>query len=145
MTVDVQSEIIIDQPPSRVATYAANPDNAPDWTALVDAVQWLTPRPLTLGTKVLIVDRSSGRPVEHTAEVVALEIGERLVMRSEDAPVSQETIYRWEPAGKNATRMIIQRRRDPPEIYREAAPLMELALQRTNQKDLERLKALLEG
>ncbi len=41
MTVDAQTEVVIDQPVERVAGYAADPSNAPEWYANIDAVEWM--------------------------------------------------------------------------------------------------------
>ena len=46
MNVDVSSEIVIRRPRTEVATYSANPDNAPAWLVNIKTVEWKTPPPV---------------------------------------------------------------------------------------------------
>jgi hypothetical protein len=54
-----------------------------------------------------------------------------------------ETTYRWRPDG-DGTRMTLQNRGSPTGFSRLAAPFMASAMRRANEKDLTKLKALLE-
>src|SRR5438093_695462 len=78
VSVDVQSEIIIDRTVDAVAAYAADPSNAPEWYAKIDSVDWQTPPPATVGSKMTFVARFLGRRLEYTYEIVELVAGERL-------------------------------------------------------------------
>lgn len=73
MTVDVQTELIIDQPVAVAAEYAADPTNAPVWYDNIDSVTWLTPPPLQVGSQVTFVARFLGRRLEYTYEFVELD------------------------------------------------------------------------
>ena len=144
MPVDVRSEIVIDLPPDRVAAYAADPSNAPEWYANIESVEWRTPPPLTAGSRVAFVAHFLGRRLAYTYEVVELVPGERLVMRTAEGPFPMETTYTWRPEGPGRTRMALRNRGEPVGFAAVSAPLMTAAMRRANRKDLANLKRLLE-
>ena len=79
----------------------------------VDPVEWVTPEPMQLGSKVAFVARFLGRTLRYTYEIVALEPRQRLVMRTAEGPFPMETTYTWSSVGESATRMILQNRGEP--------------------------------
>ena len=145
MGVDVLTETVIDRPLALVAEYAADPGNAPDWYANITRVDWETPPPLAVGSKLAFVARFLGRTLAYTYEIVTLEPHQRLVMRTAEGPFPMETTYTWEAAGENATRMTLRNRGEPAGFAGLAAPAMALAMRRANNKDLAALKSLLES
>jgi uncharacterized membrane protein len=145
MEVDVQTEIRIDRPRAEVAAYAADPDNATRWYKNIKRVDWATPRPLTVGSRIAFAARFLGRELSYTYEVIAHEPGERLVMRTSEGPFPMETTYEWSDAGDTATRMTLRNRGEPAGFAKVSAPLMAPAMRRANRNDLECLKEILEG
>ena len=95
MMVDALSEIEIDRPRVEVAGYASDPDNAILWYANIKAVEWESPKPLALGSRVAFVADFLGRRLVYTYEVTALVPGERLVMSTAQGPFPMETTYTW--------------------------------------------------
>jgi hypothetical protein len=143
MAVDVITDIVIARPPTEVAAYAGNPDNAPKWYVNIKSIDWKTPPPLRVGSKIDFVAHFLGRRLAYTYEVVELVPHERLVMRTADGPFPMETTYVWETAG-GGTRMILRNRGTPAGFSKLFAPFMAGAMRRANRKDLARLKELLE-
>ena len=141
MPVDVSSEIVISRPPPEVSAFATNPDNAPRWYVNIKQVEWVTPRPLTIGSRAAFV----GRRMAYTYEVAEFVPGERLVMRTADGPFPMETTYLWQSAGDGRTRMTLRNRGTPSGFSRWVAPFMSFAMRRANQRDLALLKRILEG
>jgi hypothetical protein len=68
---------VIDKPVDVVAGY---PGNAPRWYINIDAVDWETPPPLAVGSRMAFVARFLGRRHAHTYQVVEHVPGDRLVM-----------------------------------------------------------------
>lgn len=143
MAVDVQVETIIDSPQDRVASYAGDPTNAPEWYANIRSVDWQTPPPVAVGSRIDFVAQFLGRRLAYTYEVVELEPGRRLVMRTADGPFPMETTYTWEAVANDKTRMTLRNRGTPSGFSRIAAPMLERAMRRATTKDLDRLKAIL--
>jgi hypothetical protein len=67
--VSVASWIEIARPRVAVADYAADPDNATDWYENIETVQWRSPRPLAVGSRIAFVAAFLGRRIAYTYEV----------------------------------------------------------------------------
>jgi hypothetical protein len=144
VSVDVLTEIVIERPRADVAGFAEDPANAPEWYVNIRASEWKTPPPLRIGSQLAFVAHFLGRRLSYTYEVLEYAPAERLVMRTSEGPFPMETTYTWETLAGGATRMTLRNRGEPTGFAKLAAPLMKAAMRRANQKDLARLKALLE-
>ena len=145
MPVDVRTEIEIPRPRAEVAGFAADPDHATAWYENIEAVEWRTPRPLEVGSRVAFVARFLGRRLAYTYAIEELVPGERLRMRTSEGPFPMETTYTWEDTTSGGTRMTLRNRGEPTGFRGIAAPLMAAGIRRANRKDLRRLKSLLEN
>src|SRR4249919_793999 len=88
--VDVLTETVIRRPVAEVSAFAGDPTNAPDWYVNIDSVEWRTPPPVAVGSRMAFVARFLGRRLAYTYEVAELVPGERLVMRTADGPFPME-------------------------------------------------------
>ena len=142
--VDVETEVVIARPRDEVAAYAIEPANAPAWYENIERVEWETPKPLAVGSRIAVVARFLGRSLEYTYEIRELD-RERLVMSTAQGPFPMETTYTFEDAGDGGTRMTLRNRGEPAGFGRVAAPVMAAAMRRANGKDLQRIKQVLEA
>jgi uncharacterized membrane protein len=145
MPVDVETEIEIDRPRDEVASYVADPENAPVWYENIESVEWKTAPALAVGSRVAFVARFLGRRLSYTYELRELVPGERLVMSTSEGPFPMETTYTWADSGSGGTRMTLRNRGEPAGFSKVAVPVLASAIRRANRKDLERLKAILES
>ncbi len=108
-------------------------------------MEWKTPAPLGVGSRVAFVAQFLGRRLAYTYEIVELEPSARLVMRTSEGPFPMETTYTWEAGAHGSTRMTLRNRGEPRGFGKLVAPLMVPAMRRANQKDLLKLKSILES
>ncbi len=144
MPVDVLTETVINRPAAQVAAYAGDPSNAPRWYVKIKSVEWKTPPPIGIGSKLAFVAQFLGRRLAYTYEVVDLVPGRRLVMKTAQGAFPMETTYTWDQVAEGRTRMTLRNRGEPAGFSKIAAPFMAAAMRRANKKDLAVLKTLLE-
>jgi hypothetical protein len=142
--VDVETKIEIARPRAEVAGFATDPDNTTAWYENIERVEWQTPKPLAVGTRIAFVARFLGRRLAYTYEVKELVPGSRFVMSTSEGPFPMETTYTWEDAPGGGTRMTLRNRGKPSGFARLASPFMPGAVRRANRNDLRKLKAILE-
>jgi uncharacterized protein YndB with AHSA1/START domain len=144
VAVDIVCELEIPRPRAEVAAYATDPDNTTSWYANIEAVEWETPRPLAVGTRLAFIASFLGRRLNYTYEIRELVPGERLVMSTAQGPFPMETTYIWQAAGDCATRMTLRNRGEPSGFAKVAAPVMVRAMRRAMNGDLRRLSKILQ-
>ncbi len=144
MSVDVQVETVIARPVAEVAEFAGDPGNAPAWYSRIRSVDWQTPPPVAVGSRMDFVAHFLRRRLAYTYEVAELVPHERLVMRTAQGPFPMETTYTWEEVAGGATRMTLRNSGEPSGFAGVAAPAMAVAMRRAMTGDLARLKELLE-
>jgi uncharacterized membrane protein len=143
--VDVLTQIEINCPLDKVAEYASNPDNAPKWYVNIKSAEWKTPKPLAIGSQIAFTAHFLGQKLEYVYEITELVPGQKLVMRTRQGPFPMETTYLWESIDSRTTRMSLRNKGNPRGFASIFAPFMSLAMRKANQKDLKRIKFLLEN
>src|SRR5688500_13425855 len=143
--VDVLTETVIRRPRDEVAAYAGDPSHAPEWYANISSIEWRTPPPVAVGSRMDFVASFLGRRLAYTYEVSELDPGERLVMRTAQGPFPMETTYTWQSLDAGSTRMTLRNRGRPAGFSRFLAPVMATAVRRANRADLANLRTLLEN
>jgi uncharacterized protein YndB with AHSA1/START domain len=143
--VDVRTETVIDRPRNEVAAFTSDPSNATEWYRNIRSVEWETPPPLAVGSRMRFRARFLGRELVYTYEVRELVPGEKLVMGTSDGPFSMETTYTFEDVAGGGTRVRLRNRGEPSGFARVLSSVMSKAIRRENTKDLQRLKERLES
>ena len=144
-TIEVKTDILISVNSEKVAQYAADPDNAPKWYNNIKSVEWKSPKPLAIGSQVAFIAQFLGRKLEYTYAITEYIPGKKLVMRTADGPFEMQTTYLWEAINENTTRMTLINKGNPQGFSAIFSPFMKMAMRKANEKDLKKLKGMLEN
>lgn len=144
--VNVLTEILIDKPIKTIAEFASNPENAPVWYVNIKSAKRLdsSSDPLKVGSLAEFKAEFLGKSLAYTYKFIE-HTPTRLVMRTEQGPFPMETTYEWIKVNENRTKMILRNEGSPTGFSRLFAPFMSMAMRRANQKDLVKLKNILEN
>lgn len=144
MPVDVTTEIVIERQPGVVSAYACDPANAPSWYTSIKSVEWKSEPIVHVGSRIAFAAEFLGKRLEYTYEIVEYEPGERFVMRTAQ-PFPMETIYTFKETSDGHTHMTLRNHGEPTGVSKLMAPMIAAAMKSANEKDLAKLKGILEG
>ena len=145
MSIDITAQVAIRRARGEVAAYMIDPANDPTWIGGVREVRMETPPPLRAGSRVARVASFLGRRVEYVNEVTELDPERVLDMRSVKAPFPMRVTYSFEDGDGAAATIVRNRvRGDPGGFFALFGPLLAPLVKRSVQKDLERLREVLE-
>ena len=142
--VDVVTDININKPIDVVSEYATNPDHAPEWYVNIHSAEWITPKPLAIGSQIAFKASFLGRELAYVYKIVEYEPGKKLVMKTATGPFPMETTYTWQEIDSNRTRMTLQNKGIPTGFSKLFTPFMSNMMKKANNKDLEKIKHILE-
>jgi hypothetical protein len=145
VAVDVVTIVEINRPRGTVADFARDPDHASTWYKNIKSVEWMTPKPLAVGTRIAFVAHFLGRRLSYTYEVREFVDDARFVMSTTEGPFPMETTYSWRDTESGGTSMRLRNAGTPSGFSKFMTPFMAASMRRANRKDLARLKAVLEG
>ncbi len=129
-----------------VAAYATDPVKETTWIGGVRESVPLGEGALREGRRVARAASFMGRQFEYVNEVIRLDPGRSLLMRSVKAPFPMVIEYRFEDAGPAETRMTIYVRGGAEGLLAAITrPLIAAMVRRSITADLRRLRALLES
>jgi uncharacterized membrane protein len=143
MSIDVVAEVRVRRPREEVAGYMTDPANDPEWIGGLREACLLGEGPLAEGSRVARVASFMGRRVEYVNEVTTLEPGRVLEMRSVKAPFPMHITYTFED-GDGGT-VVRNHVRGGGGLFSLGSPLFAPMVRRNVQKDLERMRDVLEA
>ena len=143
MAIDVTARTVIDRARDEVAAYVIDHRNDPVWIGGISESELLGDGPLSEGSRVRRVASFLGKTIEYVNEVVRLEPGSVLEMRSVKSPFPMRITYAFRDA-PGGTETIVRVQGKPGGLYRVGGPMMKRAVRRSIDRDVIALKQTLE-
>lgn len=144
MSIDVTVVRVVGAPRGVVSAYVMDHRNDTAWIGGIGEAELLGEPPLAEGSRVRRVASFLGRRIEYVNEVIRLEPGVLLEMRSVKSPFPMEISYRFDDA-QDGTRVRVRVAGEPASWYRVAGPILAAGVRRSVGQDLDRLAGLLAG
>ena len=142
MSIDVVAEVHVRRPCEQVAGYMSDPANDREWIGGLREARLLGGGALGEGSRVARVASFMGRRVEYVNEITRLEPGRLLEMRSVKAPFPMHITYTFE--ARDGGTLVRNHVRGGGGLLSLGSPLFAPLVRRSVQRDLERLRHVLE-
>lgn len=139
-----QNSVTIDRPVADVFAYMTRVENLPSWQGAIVEARPTTFGPPGVGATYVATAKVMGRQFDGTGEILAWDPPRSYTLRSTGGPLLLTVTMTLSPEGP-ATRVDAVSEGDAKGVLRFAGGGLEGMLQRQAQRDLETLKAVLEG
>lgn len=140
----VKMGVTIARPVEDVFAVLSDVENVPRWSSSTVEEKLITPGPLRVGSRRRAVIKTvAGRTMVNEAEMVELEPNRRMVVELVDSPIPTRIDIAF-AATNGATRLDWTAKFSFRGVLRLFGPPLALFYRRSFQKDLDRLKRLME-
>lgn len=145
MSVNITVHSDIQAPAAAVFAYVTEIGNDPVWTSGLLEARQVSEGTYGPGTRFERVSKFLGRRMTYVIDVVEVEAGRRVLMRTSSGPFPMEITYTVDPLGPEQTRFSIQAKGDPGGFFSLMGPLLNRQVARQIQLDVDTLKEVLEA
>ena len=143
--VEVETNVLVDQPMKKVFDFVTTPENDAQWYIGVESRDHTPDEPSGVGSTSMSTIRFLGIPIEVVWEVVEYESPTKISVMTIEGPVSVESGYTFEAVGEDQTKVTVHGEADVGKIFSLADPLVERMAQRQWEASFENLKDVLES
>lgn len=141
--ISLESEIFINRVPEDVFAFVFEPANAAQWQEGVVLAEFTSEGPLGMGSTWRNVSKMIGREIDIEFEVTDYDPPHRLCYKSISGPVQTKTCVTFE-SQNGGTLMTFSGEGKPGGFFKMAEGILRKRLESQFEKNLNRLKALLE-
>ena len=143
--ISIRNEIVINKPILEVSNYASDPTNSIKWCKRIISVQWKTPKPIQLNSKISYKSKFMGALISYTYEVVFFKENKKIIVKIKEGVLPLSTTFHWNSIDENSTIMTITTVGKPKMFSSILSPFVSLVMKKRSQKDLKKLKETLEN
>jgi uncharacterized protein YndB with AHSA1/START domain len=142
--IEMRNEVRIERPVDQVWTYVGDPERWHSWRdAMSTQAEKSAEDPITVGVTYDYQSEFMGRAVETQFEVVAYQPQHRITVTAE-VPVQVRLAFECERSNAG-TRVVQETEGEVGGFFGIAEPLIKRLMKRQFQKDLNKLKDVVEG
>ena len=142
--ISLESEIFIDRVPEDVFAFVFEPANAAQWQEGVVLAELTSEGPLGMGSTWRNVSKMMGREINNEFEVTDYDPPHQFCYKSISGPIQNKTCVTFE-ALNGGTLMTYSGEGEASGLFKMAEGILRNRLESQFKKNLNRLKALLEG
>lgn len=138
-----KTSLVIRRPVEDVFTFVSNYQNSPRWVSGALEHTKVSEGPIGVGTVIRTTGRTLGLRIEATRIVTTYEPYARYAFKSEYQQMPIVTTFLFDPV-QGSTRLTVVVEGEPAGLFKAATPFVLGGIRQQFERDLRRLKALLE-
>lgn len=142
--INIEKSIHINKPVAEVFAFMSEFANDAKWQSDLVRSEKTSGGPTAVGTTGLYVQKLMGKEVKNEVVVTEFDPPKRFGMKTTSGPVQFEAIASLEDMG-GGTHVTMNAKGEPGGFFKVAEGLLQKELEKTFEKDLAKLKQILEG
>ena len=141
--ITIEKSVHINKPISQVFAFMSDFANDAKWQSDLVRSEKTSDGPIAVGTTGLYVQKLMGQELKNDVVVTVYEAPKRFGMKTTSGPVQFEVQVSLEEMG-GGTHLTLNAKGEPGGVFKVAEGLLKKELEKTFERDLEKLKQTLE-
>jgi carbon monoxide dehydrogenase subunit G len=142
--ITIEKSVHINKPISQVFAFMSDFANDAKWQSDLVRSEQTSQGPIAVGTTGLYVQKLMGQELKNDVVVTVYEAPKRFGMKTTSGPVQFEVQVSLEEMG-GGTHLTLNAKGEPGGVFKVAEGLLKKELEKTFERDLQKLKQILEA